>query len=455
MKNLQRIFLAAFLFIGALAAIAQPDGGMDCNCPDPSPEDVVCVLIDDNTIAAFPSTCYAECLGLSIVEGDCNIDGGPIDPVDPFDCDCPEPADQEFICVADDFGNVFPFPSACLAACVGFDVVDCGDGFPGDGNGGNTWDCDCPEPTYGDLVCAVDEFGNEMIFTSACIAECVGLTVIDCGDGFPGGGDGNGGDPWGCDCPEPTADEWVCAVDDMGYVIPLPSACFAACMGMELADCDDNFPGNGGNPMDCDCPEPIEGELICVADELGNIFPFPSACLAECLGLEVVESDCIIDFPGDNNGGDFGCDCPEPTIDDVVTITLPDGSMVDFPSLCIAECLGLTGDGFLPGDLFGTLSFEVALNGDNDFGGAIEELDIYPNPVEDMLYLSIKANGDGVTNVKLYSLVGQIVYEEQVTLSSGTQRLELPLNNLPSGSYILGVADGNGKLVTKNVVKTN
>ena len=171
--------------------------------------------------------------------------------------------------------------------------------------------------------------------------------------------------------------------------------------------------------------------------------------------MEVVESDCIIDFPGDNNGGDFGCDCPEPTIDDVVTITLPDGSMVDFPSLCIAECLGLTGDGFLPGDLFGTLSFEVALNGDNDFGGAIEELDIYPNPVEDMLYLSIKANGDGVTNVKLYSLVGQIVYEEQVTLSSGTQRLELPLNNLPSGSYILGVADGNGKLVTKNVVKTN
>ncbi len=405
MKNLQRICLAAVLFLGALSAKAQPDGGMDCNCPDPSPEDVVCVLIDDNTIAAFPSACYAECLGLSVVDGDCNIDGGPIDPVDPFDCDCPEPTGDEFICVMDELGNVFPFPNACIAACVGLEVVDCGDTFPGDGNGG--------------------------------------------------------GDPWGCDCPEPAEDEFVCAQDEMGNIFPFPSACIAACVGLDVVDCGDTFPGdNGGDPTGCDCPEPAFDEFICVADDLGNIFPFPSACLAECLGLTVVESDCVIDFPGDGNGGnggDFDCDCPEPTIDDIVTITLEDGSVICFPSLCIAECLGFAGDDFefLPGDLFGTLSFEVALNGDNDFGGAIEELDIYPNPVEDMLYLNIKANGDGVTNVKLYSLIGQIVYEEQVTLSSGTQRLELPLNNLPSGSYILGVADGNGKLVTKNVVKTN
>lgn len=493
MKNLQHLFLVAVLFLGALSVKAQPGGGMECDCPEPTPEDIVCVSLDENNIVAFPSACLAECLGFTVVEGDCNSNGGG-DPVDPFDCDCPEPTDNDFICATDEFGNIMPFPNACIAECLGFQITDCGDTFPGGGGnpvdcdcpdpagnelicavdangaimvfptecialclgfevvdcgdtfpggGGDPGDCDCPEPTENDGVCVVDEFGTELFFPSLCIAECLGLQVIECGDGFPGGGD-----PWGCDCPDPTFNEFVCAVDAEGVLMTFPSTCIAACLGFEVVDCGDTFPG-GGEPVECNCPEPTEADTVCAADAFGNIYPFPSACYATCLGFTVVEGDCNIDLPGDN------CDCPEPTADDIVTITFEDGTEFCFPSLCIAECLGFLGDGLLPGDVFGTLSYEVALNGDNVFGGTIEELEVYPNPVEDMLYLSIKANGNGATSVKLFSLTGQVIFEEQVGINSGTQRIELPLNNLPSGSYILGVADGSGKLVTKNLVKTN
>lgn len=69
---------------------------------------------------------------------------------DPFglDCDCPGPTFEEYVCVADEMGNIFEFPSACIAECLGFELADCGDVFtPGDGEDPFGLDCDCPEPT--------------------------------------------------------------------------------------------------------------------------------------------------------------------------------------------------------------------------------------------------------------------------------------------------------------------
>jgi hypothetical protein len=237
-----------------------------------------------------------------------------------------------------------------------------------------------------------------LLFPSACFAECLGFEITDCGE-FPGGG----GDPWGCDCEEPNFDTWVCAADEAGNIVEFPSACIAECMGFVVVDCG-NFPG-GGDQGDCGCGDPSPDQFVCVEVD-GVVIPFPSACLAECFGFAVVDGDCF-----------------------------------DFE---------------IPGDLFGTWGIEAALNGDNDpFGGVIDELEVYPNPAYEMVNLNITAHGDGLTSVKVFNITGQMVAEQVVALTGGTQRIQLPVDHLPAGSYVIGITDGTGKQVTQHLVKTN
>ena len=382
--------------------------------------------------------------------------------VNNFDCDCPEPTNEEFVCVADEMGNVFEFPSACIAECLGFELADCGDVFnPGDGEDPFGLDCDCPEPTNEEFVCVADEMGNVFEFPSACIAECLGFELADCGDVF---NPGDGEDPLGldCDCPEPTFEDFVCVADEMGNVFEFPSACIAECLGFELADCGNVFnPGDGEDPfgLDCDCPEPTFEEYVCVADEMGNIFEFPSACIAECLGLSVVEDCGDVFNPGDGEDP-FGldCDCPEPIEDTLVCATDGNGITLVLPSACIAECLGFTviedcdfeNDGFTPPgvDLDLDQMFE-------DFTSELfGDLLLYPNPTENLLNLQINLAYDDIVNLELYSLTGQVVYDLQLNLMAGQQTLDLDLSEIPAGSYILQLSNKNGERQTQQVVKT-
>ena len=83
--------------------------------------------------------------------------------------------------------------------------------------------------------------GNVLEFPSACIAECLGLTVLEDCNGLFNPGDGEGEDPFGldCDCPEPSENTFVCATDENGITLVLPSACIAACLGFDVVDdCD-------------------------------------------------------------------------------------------------------------------------------------------------------------------------------------------------------------------------
>ncbi len=192
--------------------------------------------------------------------------------------------------------------------------------------------------------------------------------------------------------------------------------------------------------------------------------PFPSACIADCLGLSVVEGDCSLDdfegeFDGgfgDDWGGDLDCDCPEPTEEDVVCVETDFGIM-PFPSACIADCLGLTviegGCDEFDGEE-GTEFLMSALE-EAAFEGEIAELVVFPNPASDFVSLSIEARGEGVVSLQVLSITGQLMIDEQLTISSGIQRTELSLNELPAGSYLVRVIDQNGQAQTERLVKTN
>ncbi|MDP4954229.1 MAG: T9SS type A sorting domain-containing protein, partial [Flavobacteriales bacterium] len=351
---------------------------------------------------------------------------------------------------------------ACIAECLGFELADCGDVFnPGDGEDPFGLDCDCPEPTNEEFVCVADEMGNVFEFPSACIAECLGFELADCGDVF---NPGDGEDPLGldCDCPEPTFEDFVCVADEMGNVFEFPSACIAECLGFELADCGNVFnPGDGEDPfgLDCDCPEPTFEEYVCVADEMGNIFEFPSACIAECLGLSVVEDCGDVFNPGDGEDP-FGldCDCPEPIEDTLVCATDGNGITLVLPSACIAECLGFTVIEDCDFENDGFTPPGVDLDLDQMFEDFTSELFgdllLYPNPTENLLNLQINLAYDDIVNLELYSLTGQVVYDLQLNLMAGQQTLDLDLSEIPAGSYILQLSNKNGERQTQQVVKT-
>ncbi len=324
----------------------------ECDCPDPAEGDEVCVEYtwEDGTVETFPfpSACWAECEGLTVVDGECGWDEEwPED-----DCDCPEPTEGDEVCaetVCGDHIIVMPYPSACLAECYGAVVVDgeCDDWedewpeeeWPED-------DCDCPEPGDDDEVCVEFEWDGEaevFPYPSACYAECDGLTVVD--------GECEWDEeewPEECDCPEPTEGDEVCVEfewDGEVEVYPYPSACWAECDGLTVVDGECEWEEEEEWPEDCDCPDPTEGDEVCVEYEWEDgeveVFPYPSACWAECDGLTVVDGECGWDeeWPED-------CDCPDPTEGDEVCVEYEweDGTVEVFPypSACWAECDGLT-----------------------------------------------------------------------------------------------------------------
>ncbi len=466
---------------------------------DPFPNDCGCELIDETPICVademgniflFPSACLAECFGLVVVgEGDCDFGGG--DPGnggggDPFpnDCGC-DMNDEAPICVADEMGNIFPFPNACLAECFGLMVVgdgDCdfGGGDPGNGGGDpfpNECGCDMNDEAP---ICVADEMGNIFPFPNACLAECFGLEVVGEGDCDFGGGDpgnGGGGDPFPNDCGCDMNDEApICVADEMGNIFPFPNACLAECFGLEVVgegDCDfgGGDPGNGGGgdpfPNDCGC-ELIDETPICVADEMGNIFLFPSACLAECFGLVVVgEGDC--DFgggdPGNGGGGDpfpNECDCD---FNDDAPVCASDnmGNVMPFPNACLAECLGFTivdGDCGFDGNNPGFPEVEFIPNMNmNSNGivasaiGTISSISVYPNPVSKNVNLVFEAKSAGLVTTEVLNLTGQKIMSVQTSSIDGSQQIQLDIESLEPGIYLVRLIPSSGTPVTEKVIK--
>ena len=440
----------------------------DCDCPEPTEDDFVCVETGFG-VEFFPSECIAACFGFDVVV-DCEDINDPWE--DPFeDCDCPEPTEDDLVCV-ETVNGLEIFPSACIAACFGYDEVgDCDFGDDWDDWGDNWEDdyecpwgegdvpfeeCGCDEPLEGEEVCALGFFGEVIPFPSACIAECFGFEVVDCDEV---------NDPWGdpledCDCEDPMEGEEVCAVGEYGDVIVFPSECIAECFGFEVVDCEDiNDPWE--DPLDdCDCEEPVEGEEVCALGMFGEIAVFPSACIAECFGFEVVDCEDIENPWEDGND----CDCPEPTADDAVCVEVFEGVILPFPSACLAECAGLDvveGDCDIEDDIEGgdIIIPLVGIQGQEmDLfvsKGEINELNVFPNPVVKNLQVQLDMAKEGNVNLRLFSLTGQVVEDRVIPANAGMQRFELDMGSQPAGSYILQLTDASGNSKTERVVKTN
>ena len=74
----------------------------------------------------------------------------------------------------------------------------------------------------------------------------------------------------------------------------------------------------------------------------------------------------------------------------------------------------------------------------------------YPNPVVDVMNIRIGNSGNGETNVRVFDVMGKLVYERTVKIESSVAKVDL--SSLNPGAYIVN-ADYNGEVYKGNIVK--
>lgn len=78
-----------------------------------------------------------------------------------------------------------------------------------------------------------------------------------------------------------------------------------------------------------------------------------------------------------------------------------------------------------------------------------EPLIVYPNPVNDLLYIALNLPDDWIATAELFDLQGKLVASAQPT----NQLIHFNISNFPSGLYVLKVITQRGAIITKKVLK--
>jgi hypothetical protein len=82
---------------------------------------------------------------------------------------------------------------------------------------------------------------------------------------------------------------------------------------------------------------------------------------------------------------------------------------------------------------------------------SISNVVVFPNPATDHLTVRLNSTKGGAMNVNLIDALGKMVQANQVTVSTGTQNIELNLNGIAPGIYELQMVK-DGKASSSRVV---
>ena len=80
-------------------------------------------------------------------------------------------------------------------------------------------------------------------------------------------------------------------------------------------------------------------------------------------------------------------------------------------------------------------------------------LAIWPNPVENILYMTIPANNSLHANIQLIDARGSLIKQEAVLLANGNNGVTLFVNGIASGVYWLIVTSSDGNRQTRKIIK--
>ncbi|NHN26953.1 S8 family serine peptidase [Flavobacterium jejuense] len=153
----------------------------------------------------------------------------------------------------------------------------------------------------------------------------------------------------------------------------------------------------------------------------------------------------------DDLGGNFICDPIAPAISGVVkpleNLSTLNGLNAD-GTWILRVVDPFNGDGgSINGVTLLICNIEQSLsNATNEFSSNIN---VYPNPANTSITISLKSNLSGNTNYTLYDLRGRVIVEKEDT----TSMVRLNTENLVEGVYLLSIKNGNDKTTKKIIIK--
>ena len=84
---------------------------------------------------------------------------------------------------------------------------------------------------------------------------------------------------------------------------------------------------------------------------------------------------------------------------------------------------------------------------------AVGNMTLYPNPVDNILYLQPDLAQGGALSLRLYDLNGRLIEDREVRLNTGTERQEIDMSYLTEGSYFLRTALQQGERTSQKAFK--
>jgi PKD repeat protein len=93
--------------------------------------------------------------------------------------------------------------------------------------------------------------------------------------------------------------------------------------------------------------------------------------------------------------------------------------------------------------------------GINDPGNLINCITVYPNPVDDMVNISLKTVEQMTLNFEIINTTGEIVQRMQTKAGRGINHYTLSTGSLNSGIYILRISSDKGFILNRKLVKLN
>ncbi len=80
-------------------------------------------------------------------------------------------------------------------------------------------------------------------------------------------------------------------------------------------------------------------------------------------------------------------------------------------------------------------------------------IQVFPNPVQQQLFVYLRNYPSSFTYIFLYNNIGQLLYKRLLLLNNGSEFIEIPFSNLPRGVYFIKAGSGKDVMFVKKIVK--